>query len=60
MKSDELLAALTRGKVDIDADQKEISESKKKVNLAAEEITAVAKTGASTLQEVEETKKSFN
>jgi hypothetical protein len=57
-KSDELLAALTRGKVDIDADKEAINECRKEVGEASEELLKSSQTGASLLKEVTEAKDS--
>jgi hypothetical protein len=56
-KSDELLAALTRGKADIDADAKAIGERRKEVDQSTEELVKNAKGGAVYLQETENYKK---
>jgi hypothetical protein len=59
-KSDELLAALTREKADIDADAKVIAERRKEVEKAATGIKDAAEKGSSRLQEIETLKSSSN
>lgn len=56
-KADELLAALTRGKADIDADIKAINEHRKQVDQATQDLFKAAQTGAAHLKESDDSKK---